>query len=118
MKGNFKCPCCGQGDISNRLKSIIQTVEQILGTELIIKSGYRCKKYNALVGGSSDSAHMKGLAADISFDNNVLQSRLISLFTPVVTGIGIGDGYIHVDIDDKPKRTWICKKSEGPVGDI
>jgi hypothetical protein len=32
---------------------------------VIIKSGYRCKELNELIGGSKTSQHMKGQAADI-----------------------------------------------------
>lgn len=33
---------------------------------IIVSSGYRCPELNLIIGGSKTSAHMKGLAADIS----------------------------------------------------
>lgn len=33
---------------------------------IIISSGYRCPELNLIIGGSKTSAHMKGLAADIT----------------------------------------------------
>jgi len=33
---------------------------------IYVSSGFRCEKLNAAIGGSKTSAHMKGLAADIS----------------------------------------------------
>jgi hypothetical protein len=35
-------------------------------TYIIVSSGYRCPELNLIIGGSKTSAHMKGLAADIS----------------------------------------------------
>ncbi|MCQ2294461.1 MAG: D-Ala-D-Ala carboxypeptidase family metallohydrolase [Bacteroidales bacterium] len=45
------------------------------GKPLVVTSGYRCKKLNALVGGVADSQHLRGCAADIvTLGNNRLQN--------------------------------------------
>jgi len=44
----------------------LEAVRSLLGGRSIhVTSGFRCPKLNALVGGAPNSAHMKGLAADI-----------------------------------------------------
>ena len=47
-----------------RLADVLEAVRTRLGTPLLITSGYRSPELNAAVGGSQNSAHMRGLAAD------------------------------------------------------
>ena len=46
-------------------KNVLQPLREYLGEPVVINSGYRCPKLNDLVGGVSNSQHMKGEAADI-----------------------------------------------------
>lgn len=66
-KEEFRCPCgkCdGYGNgIASSLLVDLEKLREEYGA-LIITSGYRCPSYNASVGGVSNSAHMKGQAAD------------------------------------------------------
>lgn len=43
----------------------LERVRTVLGTPIIISSGYRCPKLNTAVHGSKTSQHMEGKAADI-----------------------------------------------------
>lgn len=48
-----------------RLAAVMERVrEALFGSPIQILSGYRCQALNDLVGGSANSAHMQGLAAD------------------------------------------------------
>lgn len=49
-----------------RLADTLQLVRDLVGRPVIVTSGYRSPAVNKAVGGSSTSAHSKGLAADIS----------------------------------------------------
>ena len=54
-------------EITGNLKKtmyILDIVRAFAGVPILINSGYRCKKLNELVGGTSNSYHLKGLAAD------------------------------------------------------
>src|SRR3990167_5857670 len=42
----------------------LEKVRELLGQPIYISSGYRGPKVNSAVGGSKNSAHMKGYAAD------------------------------------------------------
>lgn len=44
---------------------ILQPLRDSLGEPIYINSGFRCRELNALVGGTEDSQHRKGEAADI-----------------------------------------------------
>lgn len=49
-----------------RLAKALETIrEQAAEGPILVNSGYRCPELNAVVGGSSQSNHMYGLAADI-----------------------------------------------------
>jgi hypothetical protein len=42
----------------------LEAVRALLGRPMIISSGYRCPRLNQVVGGATNSDHMRGLAAD------------------------------------------------------
>lgn len=76
----------------------------------VINSGYRTDSHNKSVGGTKDSSHKKGLAADIHVKDN--QARKVILNALIKAGldrrIGIGETFIHVDDDnDKPDSFWL-----------
>jgi hypothetical protein len=45
-------------------QNVLEPLRQIVQKPVIITSGYRSKKLNAAIGGSSSSQHTKGQAAD------------------------------------------------------
>jgi hypothetical protein len=54
--------------VVGNLKVLAAALEQIraaVGRPITVNCGYRCLALNRIVGGSSTSAHMQGLAADI-----------------------------------------------------
>ena len=56
---------------------LLQPLRAACGHALKVNSGYRCKKLNGLVGGSDNSQHMKGQAADIASDAPIRLARLV-----------------------------------------
>lgn len=54
-----------QGNLK-RLAGVLEEIRALQGRPLIVTSGYRSPAVNRAVGGSPSSAHMTGLAADIS----------------------------------------------------
>ena len=59
VKANLKALC----------ENVLQPLRDAFGKSIVINSGYRCKRLNAAVGGSSTSQHMTGEAADIRCNN-------------------------------------------------
>lgn len=57
-------------NIYTLVDNILDPLRDIVGFPIYINSGYRCKPLNDAVGGSDNSQHMQGLAADISFGSN------------------------------------------------
>ena len=50
------------------LAQALERIQSLLGSPLVIHSGFRSPKVNAAVGGSATSSHMEGYAADILCD--------------------------------------------------
>lgn len=53
------------GNINALVINVLDPLREKIGRPIIIKSGYRSKRVNGLVGGSIFSQHMSGKAADI-----------------------------------------------------
>lgn len=108
MKGKLSCPC-GKCDVQldNSIKWILESLEREMiialykHFELFVTSGARCEDYNKLVGGSKNSAHINGLAADIYCpDNHHKWFIKRYLYTKNIKRIGDGVNkgkFIHFD---------------------
>ena len=77
----FKCKCGGKycngypAEPDERMVRIADQLRKNLGVPVTIVSGLRCKTWNAIQGGVSNSQHMYGEAADI-YAKGVSQSRV------------------------------------------
>lgn len=80
-RDEFKCKCGGKyckGYPHEPDERMVRTVNQLrknLGVPITIVSGLRCKTWNAIQGGVSNSQHMYGEAADI-YAKGVSQSSV------------------------------------------
>lgn len=71
-------------EITGNLKKtmyILDIIRAFAGEPIIINSGYRCKKLNELVGGKSNSYHLKGLAADFRTCNRENLTKVFNFLT-------------------------------------
>ena len=81
---------------------MLDMAREIAKIPFIITSGYRTLEHNRVVHGSTKSSHMKGYAADISYDNE--RDGLIIVSALTLAGfrrIGKGSNFIHCDNDPK-----------------
>lgn len=63
-------PACDVIDNLDRLVTrVLDNLRDGWGRPIIVTSGYRCKELNAAVGGTRNSQHLKGQAADIISDD-------------------------------------------------
>ena len=98
----FACPCCGKNLMSQQFVDLLQTIRDKLNLPMKINSGFRCEKQNKKDGGAVNSAHLKGLAADIDCKktNSGYRFLLVSLAMQAgIKRIGIKSGCVHLDID-------------------
>ena len=82
----------------------------IAGVPFRINSGMRSYDWNRRVGGSENSSHLTGWAADISATSSNRRFLIVKALMEVgFTRIGIGDTFVHVDSDpDKVENViWL-----------
>lgn len=95
----------GECVLDIKLMNLCDNLRDIVGWTNVT-SGYRTPEYNAKIGGSSNSNHVKGLAADLKFDFTPWNITSLKLLLSGIgfTNIGIyvnsrGDLlWVHVDI--------------------
>ncbi|HEY9745585.1 MAG TPA: D-Ala-D-Ala carboxypeptidase family metallohydrolase [Oculatellaceae cyanobacterium] len=84
-----------------RLANRLQVIRDLLGKPIIINSGYRSPQHNQAVGGSQNSFHMKGMAADIVVPG--MAAPAVQRFLENWSGgLGCYTHFTHVDI--RPQR--------------
>ena len=91
--------------IDKRLVDLLDAIRERLGVPVTINSGYRCLEHNEEVGGVSNSQHIEGTAADITYDGvDVDYLAEVAEACGQELGIngGIGkyyyQGFVHVDV--------------------
>lgn len=60
-----KLPDGVEANLEALVTDVLEPAREKLGEPIMVNSGYRCPKHNAVVGGVVNSQHMKGEAADI-----------------------------------------------------
>ena len=112
----FKCPCseCKKKKIHIDLNLVyrLEEIRKKIGNKPIdITSGVRCKAENYRAGGSSNSPHLLGKAADIQAEG--ASPVFVALMAETVNGVRLGlyPNHLHVDIlPANPSRYWLVKK--------
>ena len=91
-----------------------EVLRTLVGSPLIVRSGYRTRKYNRSVGGALDSWHLTASALDLH-SRTWSAKRLATLYSGLVAlgavtdgGLGIYErddgGWIHLDLG--AARRW------------
>ena len=102
----FACRHCGEIVIHPALKLALQSLRDELRRPITITSGYRCRYYNRLVGGTPASYHMEGKAADIVVKGmSATELYHAAMKIPAFRDGGIGvyrsQNFIHLDVRAK-----------------
>lgn len=119
-RDEFECQCgkCTSQMIDTELVDKLQRIRDVLGVPLKITSGYRCIVHNASknVGGSPNSKHRYGMAADWRTENRNINPVALGILAQDVGFGGIGiywhrmGAFCHVDTR-QAKATWLCTAS-------
>lgn len=106
-RSEFACRCgCGADTVDAELVALLNRIREHFDAPVIVNSGMRCPIYNAIVGGSENSFHLRGKAADIvirgespkeirDFVDSIDRSRY---------GVGIYPRFTHVDVREHAAR--------------
>ena len=104
----FACKCgkCTAIAVDKELLDVLEDIRTHFGKPLIITSSHRCEEHNRNVGGSDNSMHLTGKAADIQLlgvePSKVQAYALINY--PDQYGIGSYSTFTHVDVRDYKAR--------------
>jgi len=116
-RSEFSCHCkypdCDGKTPTVSLLPIAMALEKIretIGIPVVVYSGYRCRKHNADQGSQETSQHRKGLAADLHTADHpgwtTEQLYDIAKSIPDFKGLGIYNGFIHVDVRPGARKLW------------
>lgn len=95
----FACPCCGQNDISRPFVGLLDQARELVGIPFRVSSGFRCKAHNRQVGGSPDSEHLVGFAADILATDSETRFLVVSAALQVgIRRIGVNPHFVHLGV--------------------
>ena len=97
-RSEFACRCgCGFDTVDAKLISVLQDVRNQFGA-ISINSGCRCEAHNKYIGGSKNSQHLLGRAADI-----VPKSATVEIVAQWVkdkypsVSVGLYSTFVHID---------------------
>lgn len=98
-----------------RVACNLQRLRDKIGKAVVVNSGYRSESYNRNIGGSPNSQHLLGKAADIRVNGltpmqiaNEIE-KLILQGEMLQGGLGVYDTFVHYDIRKKKAR-WDFRK--------
>lgn len=105
-RGTINCPDgCGMCPTESAMWFLLSLAREYytkFNRYLLVTSGARCFIHNKEVGGVANSAHTKGLAFDVHFENSreayFIIAHLYKMGIPRI-GINFGKSFIHFDID-------------------
>ncbi len=98
-RSEFACGCsCGFDTVDIELIEILEKVRVHFGRTVTVNSGCRCSSHNKSEGGSDNSQHKKGRAADISVSGK-RPSQVVEFLEGAYPecGIGIYPTFVHID---------------------
>lgn len=112
-----KCGCKMPDEVLENIKELacnLQYIRDYLDEPIKLTNAYRCKEHNRSVGGSKNSQHILGKAADIQC-SNINPKTMADLIEDLISknciqegGVGRYNTFTHYDIffDGKHKRRW------------
>ena len=97
--------------IDDKLVGLLENIRGKFGKPVRINSAYRTAKYNAKIGGVSNSYHVKGMAADIVVQG--ISPKRVAQYAETLGCGGIGwyeqKKFVHIDT----RKNRVCWKDAG-----
>lgn len=98
------------------IENLEHTIEQLdelrrlYDHQIIITSGYRCPALNKAVGGKPNSQHVKGQAADIKWDENLLKFIIDNFhYDQLIEETSKRTKWIHISFNKEKERMQYIK---------
>ena len=97
----FKCQCsnnCGFDTVDKQLIDYLEAIRTHFGRPVHITSACRCPAHNEAVGGSKNSLHLQGRAADIQVkETDPIEVQYFAQGLVLHGGVGSYKGFTHID---------------------
>lgn len=103
-------PPCSLQDMKQDFMNVLDRIRMDAGLPLTTTSAFRTVEHEHMKGRAGTSSHVLGIAVDISVTDSLTRFKLVqAALKNGVTRIGVGDGFIHLDIDqNKPQNVmWV-----------
>jgi uncharacterized protein YcbK (DUF882 family) len=104
------CRHCGVNETKPALHALLERIRAVYGKPIRINSAYRCSEHNLKIGGSPNSQHVTGLAADLMPINGGSLKELFEAARacdPKGLGLYIDENFVHVDVRaEKRLASW------------
>lgn len=98
------------------IENLEHTIEQLdelrrlYGHPIIITSGYRCPTLNKAVGGKANSQHVKGQAADLKWDEDLLKFIIDNFhYDQLIEETSKRSKWIHISFNKEKERMQYIK---------
>ena len=100
------CKHCGVDKTSQALVDALDALREQAGRPVKLNSAYRCPEHNKRIGGSPNSQHVTGLAADVAIPRGLTLRALYeaALKVPAIKGIGLYPDELFLHVDVRPKQ--------------
>lgn len=103
---------------ANLLKTaeLMEDVRRVCGAPIIISSGYRCQELNRKIGGSMNSQHVTGHAADFNVRGRTIDETMQLIIASDIDYdqlIAEYNSWVHISWSDKPRRQTLEIDREG-----
>ena len=106
-RSEMACKCgCGFDTCDAELLRILEEIRSHFDRPITINSACRCKSHNARVGGSDNSQHLYGRAADIVVAG--VDPALVAELADQMDcgGVGEYDSFTHIDTRSNQIARW------------
>lgn len=107
-RSEFACKCgCGFDTIDAATLEILEAVREHFDSPVVVNSAARCASHNKAVGGSPNSQHLYGRAADIVVKGVAPKDvhRWIDANHPSAS-LGLYNSFVHVDTRTNGPARW------------
>jgi uncharacterized protein YcbK (DUF882 family) len=108
-RSEFACKCrCGFDTVDIELIKILEKIRKHFGKPIHINSGCRCRSHNKKEGGSENSLHLYGRAADF-FIYGVEPEKIAEYVDdnwPKRFGLGLYASWVHIDSRTEAPARW------------
>ncbi|MBY0241964.1 MAG: peptidase M15 [Burkholderiaceae bacterium] len=101
-----------------RVAAVLEQIRDLVGKPVMVSSGYRSMALNKAVGGAPVSAHLDGLAADISVPGMTARALAVAIRdSGIVLDQLIYEGtWVHVGLTSGKPRRQVLTARFGPGG--